>query len=564
MKKTETSHKACSGTRRPFYAHPIGIRARLLAYLIAFVAFIILLLWLFQIVFLDSFYQQYKTRQVQRTGEILMQNLDLDTESIQSLTSHIADESSICVLLLDENMTPVISMESSHNCLLHHMTEESLQEWFEKVQTEGHAITHLFRMNTVISDPELVKVEEDALRSSNNRWKDTALQEHAEISPPPYMNDNASVPSPGTVPFSATGEGGHIRYRFGKNTLTLSDDSVTIKSLLYATPVTLPSGSTGILFLNTQINPVSATSSALREQLLVITMIVSVMAVLLAFLISRNLSRPLIQTNEAAKALSRSQYTPPRTRSSYREIDELNQTLENAARDLGQVENLQHELIANISHDLRTPLTMIGGYAEAMRDIPSENTPENMQIIIDETRRLSTLVNELLDFSRLQSGSQPLEMDVFSLTSSVRAMIERIGKLIENDGYTIVFDPKEEYLVKADENRIGRVIYNLIGNALTYTGADRMVRVTQTLDNGYVRLSIQDSGKGIAKDELDLIWNRYYRTKETHKRAIVGSGLGLHIVRSILEQHQVPFGVESEEGVGTTFWFALPLVTDPD
>ena len=110
----------------------------------------------------------------------------------------------------------------------------------------------------------------------------------------------------------------------------------------------------------------------------------------------------------------------------------------------------------------------------------------------------------------------------------------------------------------ADESRIGQVVYNLINNALTYTGEDKTVTVTQTIEGDMARIAIHDSGKGIP--ELPLIWNRYYRAKENHKRAIQGSGLGLSIVRSILEAHNVPYGVDSQEGKGTTFWFKLPLV----
>ena len=222
------------------------------------------------------------------------------------------------------------------------------------------------------------------------------------------------------------------------------------------------------------------------------------------------------------------------------------------------MEHLQHELIANISHDLRTPLTMIGGYAEAMRDIPSENTPENMQIIMDETARLSTLVNEILDFSRLQTGALAMNPQPMSLTDTVQAIVTRVGKLTEKDGYVIRFAPEDNLTVVADETRIGQVVYNLLGNALTYTGKDKTVTLTQTRKDGRARLSVSDTGKGIAPEELPLIWNRYYRTQESHKRAVIGSGLGLSIVRNILEQHGAPYGVDSGDG-GTTFWFELPL-----
>ena len=115
----------------------------------------------------------------------------------------------------------------------------------------------------------------------------------------------------------------------------------------------------------------------------------------------------------------------------------------------------------------------------------------------------------------------------------------------------------------ADSGRISQVIYNLVGNAMTYTGADRTVHVRQTTGNGRARISVQDTGDGIAPEELPWIWDRYYRSRENHKRAVIGSGLGLNICRGILEQHEAPYGVENGPEGGTVFWFELPYRKEP-
>ena len=279
---------------------------------------------------------------------------------------------------------------------------------------------------------------------------------------------------------------------------------------------------------------------------------------LVGFTMARSISEPIIETNEAAKQLSESCYTRPPHSGGYREIAELNDTLVRAAEDLGKVEDLQRELIANISHDLRTPLTMIIGYAEAMRDIPEEGTPENMQIIIDEANRLNSMVNEVLDFSRLRTGNLELEEKPFNLTAQIREICGRVSKMAAVEGYTVVFEPAEERTVTGDSARISQVVYNLLGNALTYTGEDKTVRITQQDTGSRVRVEISDSGEGIPKDELPYIFDRYYRSRENHRRAVIGSGLGLNICRSILEKHGARYGVKSEEGQGTTFWFELP------
>ena len=315
----------------------------------------------------------------------------------------------------------------------------------------------------------------------------------------------------------------------------------------------------GVLFRNLYRGAtVIQIEDAVRTQFFLTVGAIALATALVGFTMAKAISEPIIQTNEAARELSRSRYTRPSFNGGYREIAELNDTLVRAAEDLGKVEDLQRELIANISHDLRTPLTMIEGYAEAMRDIPEEVTPENMQIIIDETNRLSSMVNEVLDFSRLRTGNLELEEQPFNLTEQIREIVNRIGRMTAVDGYTVVFDDAQDRLVTGDSKRISQVLYNLLGNALTYTGKDKTVHITQQDVGSRVRVRISDSGDGIPADELPYIWDRYYRSRENHRRAVIGSGLGLNICRGILEKHGAEFGVQSAEGKGTTFWFDLP------
>ena len=295
-----------------------------------------------------------------------------------------------------------------------------------------------------------------------------------------------------------------------------------------------------------------------RWEFLVISIAILLATALVGAGMARSISQPIIETNEAARNLSRARYERPPHSGGYREIAQLNDTLVQTAEDLRKVEDLQRELIANISHDLRTPLTMIEGYAEAMRDMPEEVTPENMQIIIDETERLSRMVNEVLDFSRLRTGSLEMKKAPFSLTEAVRRTVERIARMTAAEGYTLTFDGDGEATVNADSERISQVIYNLIGNALTYTGSDKTVRVAQEIRENTVRISIADTGEGIAPEDLPYIWDRYYRSRGNHKRAVIGSGLGLNICRGILENHGASYGAYCPPEGGTVFWFELP------
>ncbi len=472
-----------------------GIRQKMMIFLVVFVCFILAMLWICQIFLLNDFYRFFKTRSANKAAETVVSHLD--SEDLESTLNQLAVQNGLCILLLDEKLNTVYSAEGQSFCIIHTARSRDLHWWCSRAPEDGTAQLDQFDM---------------------------------------------------TSPFEMDQPGGRQRER---------DRERGSQVLLYVRRITLPDGGSGYLLLNAVISPVDATVSTLKSQLIIITVIVLVGAVLLAFLLSRNFSRPIIETTTNARELSHSRFTRARHAESYREIHELNDTLEKAAQELSQVEHLQHELIANISHDLRTPLTMIGGYAEIMRDLPGEVTAENMQVIIDETGRLSTLVNELLDFSRMEAGMTTLNRQPFSLTDTVQGIVSRCATLLAKDGYIIRFDPAENLTVIADEGRIEQVVYNLVNNALTYTGEDKTVCLVQSLHEGRARLEVRDSGKGIPEEELPLIWNRYYRAKESHKRAVQGSGLGLSIVRTILENHGAPYGVTSKQGEGTCFWFEL-------
>jgi len=202
-----------------------------------------------------------------------------------------------------------------------------------------------------------------------------------------------------------------------------------------------------------------------------------------------------------------------------------------------------------------------------MRDMPEEATPENLQIVIDETNRLTSLINDMLEVSRYQGGTQVLKITRFNFTEVIRSTLERYAKLREKDGYVIRFESDRDVWVDADEGRILQVIYNLINNAVNYTGEDRTVLIRQTVEVAENRaesvlLEVIDTGIGISEEDLPLVWERYYKVNDFHKRANMGTGLGLSIVKNILLLHQANFGVRSQVGKGSCFWFRLKLAEE--
>lgn len=485
--------------RDAFIAGRIGIRSMLQIYISILLAFSFALIWICQVALLFSFSQNYRRGQVRTAARMLIKNID--HEDLDNLADRISAENEICMMLLDAEGTEILSIDHVRFCVLHHLKRPELKRLIDLAPPDGSEYDEM--MNVF-----------------------------------PFRNEEyRSDEFEGDVP---------------------EEDPQRSRSLMHVQRVFFENGAWGTLLINAQITPTRTVMNLIRRQLIYIIFLILIASVIIGSIMAHNVTLPLIETNQAARALSRGAYSRPPHSGGYREIAELNDTLVQAADDLHRVEALQRELIGNISHDLRTPLTMIQGYAETMRDIPEEMNPENMQIIIDETNRLASLVNEVLEFSKLRSGTMKIEKRDFDLTATISAIRDRVAAMTEKDGYTIVMQGDGPCMVRGDSARIEQVIYNLLGNALTYTGEDKEVTIRQEERGGVVRVSITDTGKGISRTELPYVWDRYYRTKESHRRAVIGSGLGLNICRGILENHGAAFGVDSVPGAGSTFWFELP------
>ena len=179
-------------------------------------------------------------------------------------------------------------------------------------------------------------------------------------------------------------------------------------------------------------------------------------------------------------------------------------------------------------------------------------------------RRLSALVSDILDLSKLESGVQKMDWQPVALTQSIRGILTRYGCLVGQDGYQIHLDTQEEVWVEGDAVRLEQVLYNLVNNAIHYTGPDKSITITQTVADGWVTVTVADTGEGIAPEQLPLIWDRYYKIDKNHRQTAVGSGLGLSIVKGVLEQHHARYGVDSVVGEGSRFWFALPVLSQEE
>ncbi len=304
-------------------------------------------------------------------------------------------------------------------------------------------------------------------------------------------------------------------------------------------------------------SPVDATISTIKIQLYYVTGIMLALSVALALIIARMVAKPIENLNENAKMLAEGKYDIKFSGEGYKEIHELSNTLNHAALELSKVEKLRRELMANISHDLRTPLALIYAYAEMMHDFPDEISEEQTGLIMDETHRLTSLVNDILDVSRLEGGEMTVNASIYNLTASIGETIARMEKLVAKEGYTFIFDHEKEVFVEADEIKISQVFYNLLLNAIHYSTNNLQIIIRQISTDTSVKIEVEDHGAGIQVADLPYIWDRYYKAGDKHKRAITGTGLGLSIVKKIIELHGGSCGVESKPGSGSIFWFQI-------
>lgn len=297
--------------------------------------------------------------------------------------------------------------------------------------------------------------------------------------------------------------------------------------------------------------------------------IIGILVILIAFLISysmaQKISDPLKSLTASANRMAKGDYDVKFASADYQEMVQLSDALNYACAEIKKSDSFQKELLANVSHDLKTPLTMIKAYASMIKEISGddpEKRNKHLQVIIDESDRLAELVNDVLNMSKISSDINQINKKVFNLTDYLYGIMQKFEYLRDMQGYNFVVDIDPDIYTCADEGKIGQVLYNLISNAVNYTGEDKTVYVSlkHVQERGRVRFTVRDTGKGISKEDLPSIWNRYYRVKETHARPVKGTGLGLPIVKTILEKHSFDFGADSELGKGSTFWVDFPVV----
>lgn len=338
---------------------------------------------------------------------------------------------------------------------------------------------------------------------------------------------------------------------------------LTENMYFYGKYIEYEEGKNAILFVGTNLNAMGSTARIIRIQLLIVSVLSVAIGFILAFFMSRSFSRPIAQLNRKARSLGEDVEKTDDYKGFCAELDELDSTLDRTDEKLKKNKEFQHELLANVSHDLRTPLTMIKGYAEMIRDISHEDADqctEDVAVIVRESDRLTALVNEIMEYSELQMADGEPVMDRTDLSGLVSVTIDNFESLYSKEGYTFERKIAENIYVTANGSKLTRVVYNLVDNAIRHAGEDKWIGVALKNEQGKAVLEISDHGDGIAEEELEHLWDKYYTSRRRDGKGIFG--LGLAIVKQIVIQHNGTYEAVSEPGKGSLFRIGLKTEQD--
>lgn len=337
------------------------------------------------------------------------------------------------------------------------------------------------------------------------------------------------------------------------------------QTFIYASYLGTESGGTDLyLMIVSLVEPIDSTVQIMRRQFPYIIGIVLVIGMIVSYFISKKLSAPVLALNKTAKELALGKYDIDFEKSAVFETDQLADTLNFVTEELSKMEEMRVSIVANVSHDLKTPLTVIKSYSEMIKDITGEDEElrnQNLDTIISETDRLTEMVNSILNVSKLEMQMDELNLEEVSLKEMTEDIISRLDVLSQKQAYEFIIDGNSEGWIEADRQMIYQVLYNFASNAVSFVGPDKKIIFRIEEDEEKIIYSVIDHGRGISKKDQEKIWERYYTDHHNHIRNVVGTGLGLHIVRVILKKHGFEYGVESEEGKGSRFYFIAPKIS---
>ena len=368
---------------------------------------------------------------------------------------------------------------------------------------------------------------------------------------------------------SIEGYNGGIKPKFTRGVLSGKSETFKgvigeekINMLAVTEPIRHNGQVVGGVVVSVPMPEISQTRSEIIEIVIKNMLLVAVIAAILSYFLSRRITKPISKLSRAAKSIAKGNFKERVEIDDIEELGELGETFNEMAESIEQFENTRNSFLANVSHDLRTPMTTITGFVQGILDgtIPDEKRDWYLSIVLDESKRLSRIVTDLLDISKLEQGSFNLELRNFDINELVRLTVIKLEKKItdKNIRLSVEFDSDGLY-VNADKDAISRVLTNLLDNAIKFTNEEGSIHIHVGTKNSKAYVSVQNSGIGIAEEELNHIFDRFYKTDKSRSLDKNGAGLGLYIVKSIVQAHGERVWAESKQGEFARFSFTLGL-----
>ena len=313
------------------------------------------------------------------------------------------------------------------------------------------------------------------------------------------------------------------------------------------------------IIVSTNLSRTDTIVTIVSTQLQTATIVGLLLAILASAIITMWFLHPITKLSNATKEIAKGNYDVKVELNTEDEMGQLAHDFNLMTEEIKRSQELQRELIASISHDLRTPLTIIKGYAESIKDITGDNKPirdQQLQTIIDEADRLSGMVGSSLEYAKLKQGAYKLNIVQFDIVDMCQEIVDLYSHKAEEENKSITYSGPESVYVFADPQLMERVLHNFVSNAILHTPENTRVTIAIKIgENGKIRISVYDSGEGIKKEDIPHLFDKYYRARKGEGGT--GTGLGLAIVKSIMENHNFQYGVNSGEGLGTEFWFEI-------